>query len=250
MRPLLEVRNLTKEFGGLRANEDVSFDLGEGEILGLIGPNGAGKTTLFHCLTGFHKPDRGTVRFDGRDITGLPPHKIARLGIARTFQNFVATGDLSVLETVMVGCFARTASPSKARAKAGELLSFLGLADLAGTPIRDLPVAGQKTVALATALGTEPRLLLLDEVAAGLNPGEIQDLMGAIRHVHQELGVTLIVIEHVMELVMNLSHRVLVLDSGRVIAQGPPEEVAHDPAVIRAYLGEKYAARYLEGAPS
>ncbi len=245
MPALLEVMELTKVFGGLRANDGISFTVGAGEILGLIGPNGAGKTTLFHCITGFHRPERGTVRFDGRDVTGLPPHRIARLGMARTFQTYVAGGDLTVLETAMVGCFSRTASPFRARSRAREILGFLGLAGLADLPIRDLPVAGQKKVALATALGTEPKLLLLDEVAAGLNPGEIGELMDAIRHVHEERGVTLIVIEHVMELVMNLSDRVLVLDSGRLIAQGLPHEVAHDPAVIRAYLGEKYAARYL-----
>ncbi len=238
---LLELERVTKRFGGLVANQDISFRVEAGEILGLIGPNGAGKTTLFNCIAGLHPVTAGTIRFDGRDITRLRAHQVARLGLARTFQTYVATGDLTVAEQVMVGCFARTRSPARARAQADAILEELGLAELADAPVRDLPVAAQKRVSMAMALGTRPKLLLLDEVAAGLNPGEVDDMIRAVRHVHQAMGVTVILIEHVMELVMNLSHRVIVLDSGRIIAQGSPQEVVRDPEVIKAYLGERFA---------
>jgi len=242
---LLEVNGLTKDFGGLRANEDVSFALDSGEVLGLIGPNGAGKTTLFNCLTGHHSPTSGTVRFNGEDVTKLPAHEIARRGMARTFQIYAASGDLTVEDNVMVGCFLRTSSRSAALKKAEAVLGLLNLSELASVLVSELPVAAQKRVTMATALATDPKLLLLDEVAAGLNPGEIEEMLGHIRHVHQELGVTVMLIEHVMELVMTVSQRVIVLDYGRKIAEGAPDVVVNDPRVIQAYLGERYVQENL-----
>ncbi len=237
----LEVTNLSMHFGGLAANEDISFDLEARELVGLIGPNGAGKSTLFNCLAGLHPPTTGRILFKGRDVTGLKPFHMARLGLARTFQVYVVSGDLTVLENVMVGCFLRTRSRLKARERALELLDSLNLNDLAGELVAALPVAAQKRVAMATALGTQPELLLLDEVGAGLNPAEVEELSGVIRWIHEGMRMTIILIEHVMELVMNLSHRVLVLDSGRLIAEGEPEAIVRDPKVIAAYLGQRYA---------
>ena len=241
---LLEVHNVTKDFGGLRANSDISFTMEKDELLGLIGPNGAGKTTLFNCISGLHPLTSGRILFNGEDISGLKAHEVARRGLARTFQVYAAAGDLSVKENVMVGCFMHTRSRARARAKADEILSYLNLRDLSNYLVSELPVAAQKRVTMATALGTDPKLLLLDEVAAGLNPSEIEEIMSSIKHVHYELGVTVMLIEHVMELVMKVSDRVIVLDSGQKIAEGDPEQIAGDPAVIKAYLGERYVKEH------
>jgi branched-chain amino acid transport system ATP-binding protein len=241
---LLDVQHVTKDFGGLRANSDISFTMEKGELLGLIGPNGAGKTTLFNCISGLHSVSSGQILFEGKDITELKAHEVARRGLARTFQVYVASGDLNVEENVMVGCFMRTRSRSRAKARAAEILEFLNLQELSGYLVSELPVAAQKRVTMATALGSDPKLLLLDEVAAGLNPSEIEEILASINHVHYELGITVMLIEHVMELVMKISDRVVVLDSGQKIAEGNPQEIANDPAVIKAYLGERYAEEH------
>ncbi len=242
--PLLEVQDIIKDFGGLRANDRISFAMEKGELVGLIGPNGAGKTTLFNCIAGLHPTTSGRIIFDGEDITDLKANEVARRGLARTFQVYVAAGDLNVKENVMVGCFMRTRSRSLAKARADEILAYLKLDDLADYLVSELPVAAQKRVTMATALGTDPKLLLLDEVAAGLNPGEIEEILASIKYVHYDLGVTVMLIEHVMELVMKISDRVVVLDSGQKIAEGNPQEIAKNPAVIKAYLGERYAEEH------
>jgi len=245
---LLKVQSLDMTFGGLHANRDISFEVADGELLGLIGPNGAGKSTLFNCLAGLYAPTSGEIYFRDRNVTGSKPYQMARLGLARTFQVYVATGDLDVLENVMVGSFLGTRSRVKAKAKAEGLLEKMGLAGLERARVANLPVAAQKRVVMATALATDPMLLLLDEVAAGLNPSEIEQMMEVIHWVHRDLRITVILIEHVMELVMNLSHRVLVLDSGRLIAEGEPKEIVRRPEVIKAYLGERYVSEHFADA--
>jgi len=246
---LLEADNITKRFGGLVANDSISFEVKSGELLGLIGPNGAGKTTLFNCISGAHQIDSGRILFDGSDITKLNSYEVARLGLARTFQIYVASGDLNVLENIMVGCFMRTSSTAKAKSMAQAVLKELELTDIAKSMMNELPVAVQKRVTMATALGTSPKLLLLDEVAAGLNPSEIENIMTVIRYIHEKMGITVVLIEHVMEMVMKLSQRVIVLDYGKKIAEGDPSSVVRHPDVIRAYLGERYAREYAEISP-
>ena len=241
---LLEVHSLHKDFGGLKANDDISFNMEEGELMGLIGPNGAGKTTLFNCIAGLHPVTSGQIIFDGHDITKFTAHEVARLGLARTFQVYVASGDLTVVENVMVGCFMRTRSSSRAKARAEQVLKDFKLHDLADYLLSELPVAAQKRVTMATAVGTDPKILLLDEVAAGLNPSEIEEIMATIRHIHNDLEITVMLIEHVMELVMKISDCVIVLDSGRKIAEGDPNNVVKDTNVIKAYLGERYVQEH------
>jgi branched-chain amino acid transport system ATP-binding protein len=247
--PLLKVQNLGMTFGGLRANWEVSFEVADGEMVGLIGPNGAGKSTLFNCVAGLYTPTIGQIFFRGKEVTGKKPFEMARLGLARTFQVYVATGDLNVIENVMVGSFLRTRSGIKARVKAEGLLEKMNLKAFAQERVANLPVAAQKRVTMATALATDPQMLLLDEVAAGLNPSEIELMIGLIRWVHYDLGVTVFLIEHVMELVMKLSHRVIVLDSGLLIAEGDPSDIVRRPEVIKAYLGERYVAEHSPNPP-
>ncbi len=239
--PFLQVINLVKDFGGVVANNRVSFDIAQGEIIGLIGPNGAGKTTLFNCIVGYHKPDSGKVIFKGKDVTGLKPFMTNREGIGRTFQLMKVTAGMTVLENVMVGAFCRTDSRTTAQKEASEILSFLGLEGVKEYHLNELPIASQKKVGLARALATKPELLMLDEVASGLNPKETEELVAALKRIHGEKKVTLFFIEHVMEVVMPISQRVIVLDGGEKIAEGFPKEVVKNDRVIRAYLGEKYA---------
>ncbi len=243
---ILEVHNLTKNFGGLRANDNISFALEKEELVGLIGPNGAGKTTLFNCISGLHTVSSGRIIFDGEDVTALSAHEVARRGLGRTFQVYVAAGDLTVLENVMVGCFMKTRIRSRAKARATGILKDMGIDDLSDSLVSELPVAAQKRVTMATAIGSAPKLLLLDEVAAGLNPSEIEGIMGSIKHIHEQMGITVFLIEHVMELVMKVSHRLIVLDYGEKIAEGDPATISKSPLVIKAYLGERYAREHME----
>lgn len=244
---LLEVHHVTKDFGGLRANDDISFCIERGELVGLIGPNGAGKTTLFNCIAGMYPVHSGRILFGRQDITRLKAHETARLGLARTFQVYAASGDLRVAENVMVGCFMHTRSRSQAKAQADRIVRDFSLHAVSSYLLSELPVASQKLVSMATAVATRPRMLLLDEVAAGLNPSEIEQIMGTIRHIHYDMGITVMLIEHVMELVMNLSDRVIVLDSGKKITEGDPKRIAKDPDVIKAYLGERYVREHKSG---
>lgn len=246
MSAMLEVRNLTKRFGGLVANDGISFDAVKGELLGIIGPNGAGKTTLFNCIAGVHRIDAGGIFFDGRDITRLSSHQVARLGLTRTFQVYAASGDLTVKENVMVGCFMNTGSRSRASEQATGILKDLQIGHLAGNLVNELTIAAQKRVVMATAIATRPKMLLLDEVAAGLVPQEVEEISALIRFIQEQAGITVILIEHMMEMVTRLCNRVIVLDYGRKIAEGAPGVVLADPDVIKAYLGEKYAREYAE----
>ncbi len=238
--PLLDIQHLSKTFGGLVANDDISLQMEKGELVGVIGPNGAGKTTFFNCISGHHPVTSGRIFFDGEDITPLRAHDVARRGLGRTFQVYVASGDLTVQENVMVGCFMKTSSRSRARSRAVDILRDLNIEELSGYLVSELPVAAQKKVTMATAIGSGPKLLLLDEVAAGLNPSEVEAIMASIRHVHDDMGITVMLIEHVMELVMKVTHRVMVLDYGKKIAEGEPEAISKDKRVIKAYLGERY----------
>ncbi len=244
MTAMLQVRNVTKRFGGLVANDDISFEVARGELLGIIGPNGAGKTTLFNCIAGAYRVDAGSIFFDGRDITRLTSHQTARRGLTRTFQVYAASGDLTVRENVMVGCFMNTRSRSEAAARADQILKDLQIEHLAPNLVNQLTIAAQKRVVMATAIGTRPKMLLLDEVAAGLVPQEVEEISSLIRFVHQSMNITVVLIEHVMEMVTKLCRRVIVLDYGSKIAEGEPETVLASPDVVKAYLGEKYAREY------
>jgi len=235
---LLEVEHVSHQFGGLWALRDVSLQVPEGALVAIIGPNGAGKTTLFNCIAGALRPTRGQIRFAGRRIDGLPPYKIARLGLTRTFQLTRPFHSLSVYENVLVGTLARFHSKSRAEAKAKEILQFVGLADRAQRLASQLTTADRKRLELARALATQPKLLLLDEVMSGLTPTETGSLERLVRTI-RDTGVTIVLIEHVMRVVMGLAEQAFVLHHGQLIAAGPPQEIVRNRTVLEAYLGEE-----------
>ena len=241
MTALLQLRGVTKTFGGVAANVDISFDVAEGEILGLIGPNGAGKTTLFNSISGEVTPDQGTIHLQGRRISGTGPLACARAGVARTFQVVRSFDSMTVLENVMVGAFARTSRPREAMRAAQDVLAFAGLDGRADAPAHQLTPPEKRRLEIARALATRPRVLLLDEMLTGLTPTEAAGGVALIRAVRDQ-GVTVVMVEHVMEVVLPLVDRAVVLNLGRVLMQGSPAEVVRHPDVIRAYLGDKYAA--------
>lgn len=243
MTDILVGNEVTKVFGGVRALDGVDFVAREKEILGLIGPNGAGKTTLFNVIDGFYRPDKGKIVLDGLDITSLPPHRISNLGIARTYQIVQPFSSMSVLQNVQIGVLFGRARPSKgqARKKALDWLSFVGLEDRKSVLAEDLNLPSRKRLEIARALSSEPRLILLDEVMAGLNAAETEEALGLIRRISHELGVSVFWVEHVMKAVMSISHRIVVLNYGKKIAEGTPGDIAGNRDVIDAYLGKAYA---------
>ncbi len=237
--PILELDRVTKRFGGLTAVSSVSFTVPVGEILGIIGPNGAGKTTLFNVISGYYRPEEGRILFAGHDVTGQAPHAICRLGLTRTFQLVKPFGNLSVIDNVMIGALTRLPTVSSARLEAERVVETCGLAAHATGQARTLPIGLRKRLEVARALATRPRLLLLDEVMAGLNPTELAGMVELIRRLHAD-GLTLIVIEHIMAAMMRLAQRILVLHHGEAIAQGAPAAITQDRRVVDAYLGEEF----------
>ena len=251
--PILSVRNISVRFGGIVALDDVSFDIEPRQIVGLIGPNGAGKTTLFNCLSRLYQPTSGSIAFEGHDLLDVESHDIAGLGIGRTFQNLAPFATMTVLDNVMVGAHSQSRSgflsnalrlPSvgreerELRAAAIEVIAFMGLESIAHLPMAGLPFATLKRVETARALAARPKLLLLDEPAGGLNHEEVESLVALVRTIRDRLGITILLVEHHMGLVMQVSDKVVVLDFGRRIAEGTPAEVQRNPEVVKAYLGE------------
>lgn len=240
--PLLKVEGLTMKFGSLMANDNVSFDVDKNQIIALIGPNGAGKTTCFSCLSGFYTPTSGKIAFDGHVTTRMRPYSICKLGITRTFQVVKTMGDMTVEENVLVGAYLRHPDLQAAKKKAAEAMELTGMTGDAGKLGKSLTIADRKRLEITRAVATEPKLLMLDETMAGLNPTETKSAMELCLKL-RDRGITLLIVEHVMEAIMPISDKVIVLDSGRKIAEGTPSEIVKDEAVIKAYLGENYNAK-------
>jgi branched-chain amino acid transport system ATP-binding protein len=234
------VNKLVKKFGGLTAVNDVTFEVRQGEIFGLIGPNGSGKTTTFNMISGVYTPTSGTVLYKDREIQGLKPHKICHMGVGRTFQVVKPLGRMSVLDNVIAASFSRVNSSREARSDALRTVAFCGLAPVQETLAKSLPIAGRKRLEIARAMATRPDLLLLDETAAGLNPTELEEAIDLIRKIRDN-GTTIIIIEHIMHVIMTISDRIHAINFGQTIAEGTPQEVAANQAVIEAYLGTDYA---------
>ena len=238
MSTLLETRKLTKRFGGIIAVKEVDFKVEKGVIKGLIGPNGSGKTTLINCITGVHRPDEGRVFFESRDITGLPPHRAAKIGVARTWQIVRPFKKMTVLEAVMTSALIRVKDLSVARSEAVDVLKLLGFTEeLMNRRGSDITLVQHKLVDLARAIVLKPKLLFIDEIAAGLRPVEVEGLIELLRRVHRELDITMVVVEHLMTFIMKLSDEIAVMHEGQLIAEGSPEEVAKNPRVVEVYLG-------------
>jgi branched-chain amino acid transport system ATP-binding protein len=236
MAEALVIKGLSKRFGGLRAVQDVSFSVQENETVALIGPNGAGKTTSFHLITGFHRPDSGSVTAFGKEVAGMKPHDVCALGMVRTFQVAKPFGAMTVLDNVMTGAFLRDRHVATAREKALEAIEFTGLAAKEKTAAKDLTTIDQRRLEMARALATQPRILLLDEVMAGLNPAEIDQAVALVKKLSSR-GLTIVIVEHVMRAIMAVARHIVVLDHGQKIAEGAPKEIVENPEVIRAYLG-------------
>jgi len=237
---LLEIKNLTKAFGGLLAVDNVSFDVEKGEIVGLIGPNGSGKTTTFNCINQFFPITSGDVIFNGKSIKGLKTHQICHLGIGRTFQVVKPLARMTVLENVTASAFCRVNTTKEAQNEALKVLDFCNLTEQKDKLAKSLPIAGRKRLEIARALATKPELLLLDETAAGLNPGELDEAIELIKKIRKN-GISILIVEHIMKVIMSISDRIHAINFGQTIAEGTPQEVANDKAVIEAYLGEAHA---------
>ena len=234
---LLEIKGITKRFGGLVAVKDLDLEVESGHIVALIGPNGAGKTTAFNVISGFYKPDKGQVMFDGENIVGLRPDQICKRGLVRTFQVVKPFPNISLLENVMVGAYNHTNNKKEAKRKAEEIIEFLGMSDAAYTNAGSLPVAGRKRLEIAKALATDPKIILLDEAMAGLRPTETEEMIDLVRQI-SEKNIALLLVEHVMKVVMSLAEHIVVIHHGEKIAVGTPSEIVKNQAVIDAYLGE------------
>lgn len=239
---LIEVRNVSKQFGGLAALTDVSFVLNKGEILGLIGPNGAGKTTMFNVINGFYPPTKGDVLLKGESVSNLKPHVLCKLGVARTFQIVKPLQRMSTLDNVIASAFIRSKSKAQAEEIAVEVLKFTNLYDDRNLISKGLPLGKRKRLEIARALATQPEIILLDESFAGLNPTEINEQIEIVNKIRTERGITILIIEHHMRVIMSISDRIVVLTYGQKIAEGTPSEIGHNPLVIEAYLGEEQSA--------